>query len=161
MALADGESLATRTEAIDYATKRGWTDFLALDGDVQDARLRDGYDYIAAKTTWPGRLADTAQVGPFPRVGMTDREGRVVIGTPDQAKSANIEAARLAIAGPLMGGAQQQAVIRKKIGPIEKEFADPLSADQVRRDRLAYVHSLIRAAGGKLADGGSVTISKA
>lgn len=159
MALADGETLATRAESITYATKRGWADWLALDGEVQDAKLIEGSDYILAKTTWPGRIAESAQVGPFPRVGMRDREGRIVTGIPEAAKSANIEAARLALAGPLQGGAQEQAVIRKKIGPIEKEFADPQSADQVRADRLANVHALIRMAGGRIA-GGSVAISK-
>lgn len=160
MALTEGETIATRAESIDYATKRGWSDWLGLSGDAQDAALRDGSDYIVSVTTWPGTVASSTQIGPFPRVGWTDRERRPITGTPDQAKAANIEAARLSLAGPLVGGAQSPALIRKKVGQIEREFAAPKSAAQVAADRLANVHALIRSIGGKISGGSTVAISK-
>lgn len=148
MALSADESFATVAESVTYATARGWTDWTEAELATQEAKLREATDYITFSTRWPGRLVDSAQVLPFPRSGLYDREGRYIEGTPAAVKSATIEAARLALSGPLIGGAAEgQVVIRSKVGPIEEEFSEPRAASDVRRDRLAFVMMLLRGAG--------------
>lgn len=160
MALSADESFATVAESVTYATKRAWADWLAATEATQEAKLREATDYIVMTARWPGSLADYEQALPFPRIGAYDREGRYIEGTPDAVKAATIEAARLALGGLLIGGTSDaQVVIRRKVGPIEREFSQPRSAADVRRDRLAYVHLLLRGAGA-IIGGANVALLK-
>lgn len=148
MPLVAGESFATRAEALAYATAREWTDWIAASDNTQDAKLREATDYIAAAWTWPGYLADSEQVLPFPRTGYYDREGRAITGTPEKLKAATIEAARLALNGALMGGEVTATVKREKVGPIETEYAER-SSSSVRSERLSYIGLLLISTGAR------------
>lgn len=161
MALSADESFATVAESITYATARGWADWLAAETATQEAKLREATDYITSSARWPGRLADSAQVLPFPRDGLYDREGRYIEGTPAGVKNATIEAARLALSGLLIGGTTDaQSVVREKVGSLEVGYSSPRGAADVRRDRLAYVHLLLRATGAIIGGGVSVPLLK-
>lgn len=146
MSLTADESMATLAEFRTYATARQWPEAsagVAPDADVE-SWLRQGTDYLVATVTWPGTLAVDTQVSPWPRTGAKDREGRTLTGTPLCVKAATIEAARLAQDGALMGGAaaSEAQLIRKKTGPLEKEWA-PQSNAQVRQQKLAWVLTLL------------------
>lgn len=160
MALGPDESFATLAEADAYAAARGWTDWAEASEPAKEGGLRDATNYIVANARWPGRVVDLEQVGPFPRTGLKDVEGRTITGTPGAVKSATIEAARLSLSAPLLGGASDPIVIREKVDTIEVAYAEQKAAD-LRRDRLAWVWSLLRSAGAKQAGGVNVALSKA
>lgn len=161
MALTADESLASLAEADAYAAQRGWEDWAAASELTREGALRDATNYVVANARWPGRLASLDQVLPFPRVGLKDAEGRIITGTPAAVKNATIEAARLSLSAPLMGGPSEPIVIRERVeGAVEVEYAEQKAAD-LRRDRLAWVWSLLRSAGATRVGGVNVPLLKA
>ncbi len=157
--LGADETFATLAEADAYAMKRDWTDWAAASTTTRRAKLRESRDYIVTMYRWPSSyVVDSAQLGPWPRQYAYDREGRLLTGTPDQVKAAQIEAARVALTGPLLGkggDTSERGIKSEKIaGVIETTYDDLAPADQMRVDRLAYVDALLKSTGASGGSGG-------
>lgn len=122
--------LVLTADANAYAAARGWTDWAAaVTAGTADAAILDASTFIRAYYGPPSALTAEAELS---------------------ATSAVIEAARLALASPLLGGDQStQAVIREKVGPLETQYAAPRDPSAVRDDRLALVTALLIAAGAR------------
>lgn len=159
--LPAGLTFATLAEANARADMLGWTDWQAASNGKRKAALIEAADYIVTLYRWPqSYVADSTQALPWPRAYAYDREGRQITGTPAQVKTANIEAARLALGGPLLGGGSatpERGIKSEDVAGIIKTVYDDLpAADQLRLDRFAYVHALLRATG---ATGGTNSVN--
>lgn len=71
-----------------------------VDGALTQAQLDDAQIYLDARYLWPGKIESITQPNNWPRLSSTggvvlDANGRELIGTPDQVKRAEIEAAVL------------------------------------------------------------------
>lgn len=159
MAITTDQSYASVAEADAYASARGWTDWAAASTAAKEAALLESTAYLDATYRWPGSLADIAQVLGWPRADAYDREGRTLTGTPAAVVSAAIEAARLALTAPLIGGSADAAVTREKVGPLEVEYQQT-AAWVLRDQRLAWVASLLRSISG-IGSGTSIRLMRA
>ena len=134
---------ATAEQADAYASDREWTDWAAATPSRRLAALLDASTFIRFAYE-PPKIAGTI--------------------TEEMITDATIEAARLSLAGPLTGGnaAAEPQLIRKKTGPLEKEWAAPTvaSARQASNNRLSLVHSILAAAGARRKGGVNVSLSK-
>lgn len=144
------ETLATVEQADDYAAKMGWTDWSALNTAQKEANLRQATLYILANYQWDGSrfpygTAETAWPYEYVSLG-----GEAVYEQPQGVTTATIEAARLAISGPLMGGqtAGARQVRRVRIDKIEREY-EPSSRAADDNARLALVDAILRATGAR------------
>lgn len=110
-----------------YASARGWTDWAALAQPRKTAAVLDASTYVRASFAPPAR-ADEATEGTI--------------------QEAVIEAARLSLTGPLIGGDAAGKAARRsvKAGSVSVEF-DAQSPEALRSARLALVTSLLRSAG--------------
>lgn len=128
------DPLATVEQADAYAVARGWADWVALPPERKSAALLDASTYIKACYRAPAAT--------------TEAEDEMII-------EAAIEAARLSLSGPLIGGnaAGQRARKSVKAGSVAVEY-DTASTKDLTAARTALVAAMMRAAGVYLAGGG-------
>jgi len=131
----DANSYATAAEADTYFTDRGNATWLGTDAVKEQALIR-ATDYIEARYSqrFKGNFEfpDVPQRLSFPRLGLLDREGRVVTGVPEALKNATMEYALKALTENLFlepnidSNGLTPTLIRSKVGPIEDEteYAD-------------------------------------
>ncbi len=120
--LTNADSYVTVAEADTYATARNWTDWNGTTAQKQ-AALISATAYIDANYRFKGTLLTLTQSLAWPRVDVTDGEGRTITGVPSKVKSATIELARQAHLGPLVPTPETAAVKRKRVkaGSVETE----------------------------------------
>lgn len=123
---ADAESYGSLTDFKLWADGRGRV-YTAIYADAAiEAALREGFQYINVHRRYKGYIASTsAQVGAFPREGLTDWDGRTVTGVPQRVIWANFELAW----SRLIGGADLYQDLErggqlasKSVGPISKSW---------------------------------------
>lgn len=121
--LPNADSLASLAAADAYALARNWADWIAATTTAKEAALVSATSYIAASYSFLGYLLNLSQSLPFPRVGLYDRDGRLLTGVPAQVIAATVELARLALTAPLTPAPEAAAIKRKKIkaGSVETE----------------------------------------
>lgn len=125
--VAGANSFATRAEIIAYAAARGVT---LADDETTDFLAVQAIDYIWSRCL-KGDLVDETQTTPFPRSGLVS--GDTVEGyeysIPPAIKMAQLQLALDAGNGiTLTASANPAAVLkRSKVGPLEREFFEPLS----------------------------------
>ena len=136
--------LATDEEADAYAAARDWTNWGAASEAKRKGAILEAGSYVRFNWIAPRAFSDEA----------------------DQAATeAVIEAARLALTQPLMGGnaAAEPQLIRKKTGPLEKEWTVPTqgAAEAASRRRLGLVDAMLRASGAvRLSNGVNIALAK-
>lgn len=128
------DPLATVQQADDYAAAREWSDWAALSEAKKTTAILDASTFIKVSYS-PGRL-------------LTDRETALVV-------SATVEAARLSLTAPLIGGVEEPQVLKEGMKGFTTEYAEvrPGSASIAR---LALVSALLRSAG--LSGGSTVNV---
>lgn len=119
--------MVTVEDADTYAAARGWADWSALAGPRKSAAILDASTYVRSAYRPPARVGEAVEA---------------------QIKDAVIEAARLALAAPLLGGAEAGKRARKsvKAGSVAVEY-DGASSGDLNKARLALVTAMLRAAG--------------
>ena len=141
----------TRADADAYHLARGNTGWTGTN-DAKDAALQratdyiDGrYRYMTAGGCWKSMFRGTktgglAQELEWPRTGATDSEGNEIPDdeVPLKVEYATYEAALLELANPgslspIYVAARQ--VLRQKVGPIERTFAEPKEGDAMPPNR--------------------------
>lgn len=111
------------------------------DRSADKAALRDASGLLGCQP-WRGRPASTSQVQPFPRVGLTQTDGRVISGIPyDIAKATALLAVHLiAKADQPMSAETFRAY---QTGEVRGEFRAPMRDDLPRQVRTLinqYLH---------------------
>lgn len=148
MTLLATETLASVEFADAYALGRNWPEAAWSDKDIEikEAKLREATDFILGIWRWPSSAlyADTPPTA-WPYMG-ANVDGRWYYGVPTLLQNAAVETARLAVAGPLVGGEQTRLVRRKKIGSLEKEF-EPADRTRDQSDKFAFIASLLARTG--------------
>lgn len=129
--------LATVDQADAYATARGWADWIALPPERKSGAILDASTYIKACYQPPVEPSEAVDA---------------------QIADAAIEAARLSLTAPLIGGnaAGQRARKSVKAGSVAVEY-DTASTQDLTAARTALVTAMLRAAGVYLV-GASVNI---
>jgi len=119
--------MVTVEDADTYAVARGWADWSALAEPRKSAAILDASTYVRSAYRPPARTGEAVEA---------------------QIKDAVIEAARLALAAPLLGGAEAGKRARKsvKAGSVAVEY-DGASSGDLNKARLALVTAMLRAAG--------------
>lgn len=118
--------LATAEQADAYATARGWADWAAADARKAGAIL-DVSTFVRSAYRPPAKVTEAIEA---------------------QIADAVVEAARLSLTSPLLGGdaAGQRARKSVKAGSVSVEYETATSAD-LRAARTALVTAMLRAAG--------------
>lgn len=119
------DPLATVQQADDYASARGWSDWAALQQGQKSAAILDASTFIKVTYQPPRRLSASQS---------------------DLIVSATVEAARLALSGPLLGAVEEPQVLREKLKDLETTYAEA-KPGAARTSRLALVSALLRSAG--------------
>lgn len=135
------DPLATVEQADAYATARGWADWSPLTPERKAGALLDASTYIKACYRPPVSASEAVD---------------------GQIADAAIEAARLSLTAPLIGGnaAGQRARKSVKAGSVAVEY-DTGSAKDLSTARLALVMAMLRAVGVYLVGAGvNVRLSK-
>lgn len=127
------DPLATVEQADAYATARGWADW-SIQPERKTAALLDASTYIKACYRAPAATTEAVD---------------------EMISEAAIEAARLSLSGPLIGGnaAGQRARKSVKAGSVAVEY-DTASTKDLTAARTALVTAMLRAAGVYLVGGG-------
>lgn len=134
-------ALVATADATTYATARSWADWAAATSGAKDAAILEASTWLRAFWRPPCEYDEDADA---------------------QIEDAVIEASRLSLSAPLMGGndAALPVKIREKIGPLEDEW-EPVNAQRLRNDRLALINAMLRAAGARGGAGGvNVSLAK-
>lgn len=118
--------------------------WMALDDAAQQAALEQGAQYLTLNYVYKGWITDTNQVLPFPRVGLTDREGRIVSGIPQQVKDAELILALASTTTQLFkndttGGIKSES---SSVGPISKSVT--YAGEKSTQTRFTLVDALLR-----------------
>jgi hypothetical protein len=135
------DPLATISAADIYASARTWTDWSDAAAEKKAGALLDASTFVRASYRAPALLsaAQTTLI-----------------------ESAVIEAARLALTSPLMGGAAAGQRVKKSVraGSVAVEYAaaDPR---RLNADRLQLVTAILGSVGLRRASGVNVPLSKA
>lgn len=157
---ADAEAFASVAEYDAYLLARGITNTSTT--TVKENALRGGASYLANayRDQWRGIRAAQEQSLPWPRVEgfrgyaggvimpFIDSDGFEILSTvvPIQVKHANIEAARLVIAGtslePALARGGEIKSISKGVGPLSKAITYMDGAPTV--DRYTVIEGLLR-----------------
>ncbi|WP_295198729.1 hypothetical protein [uncultured Brevundimonas sp.] len=132
------DPLATVEQADAYAGQRLWADWSALLPEQKVAAILDASSFIRSSFRAPAVATDAIEA---------------------QISEAAIEAARLSLTSPLIGGhtAGQRAKTSVKAGSVAVEF-EKVSTRDLRTARLSLVTALLRAA-GVLGTGGGVNVA--
>lgn len=134
------DPLATVEQADAYATARGWADWSILTPERKSGALLDASTYIKAVYRPPA----------------VDSEA--ITG---QIADAAVEAARLSLTSPLIGGDAAGRLARKsvKAGSVAVEY-ETVSSKDLRTARTALVTAMLRAAGVYGVGGVNVRLAK-
>lgn len=119
--------LATVDQADAYAQARGWSDWTALTPERKSGAILDASTFVGSVYRPPAQVSDAIEA---------------------QIADAVIEAARLSLSAPLLGGdaAGQRARKSVKAGSVAVEYETATSAD-LRTARTALITAMLRAAG--------------
>jgi hypothetical protein len=153
---ANSEAYASVADFKSYCDARGIS-YAALSDAQIEQRLRLGADYMVSvyRDAWAGNRVSSTQALDWPRqnVTMKDGPGQNLYpdyypnnAVPDAVKRANIELANRA-GSPLIPD-ETQAVKRKKVGPVEVEYADYSRATRTYRAIDTLLAPLLAAGGG-------------
>lgn len=137
----DAGPMVTVAQADAYASDRGWTEWAALDEARKSAAILDASTYVRSVYRPPAKVSDA---------------------TEDQISGAVIEASRLAVSAPLMGGADAGKRVRRsvKAGSVAVEYEGTSTGD-LNKARLALVIAMLRAAGAyAIGSGVNVRLAK-
>lgn len=151
MSLSADESYASLAEADTYASDRAWSDWADATDPAKEAALRVASQYLDVAFIWPGQLSSTDQMLGWPRAYAYDRDGRTLSDVPSVVKTATIEAARLALTGPLVGGAEagKRLPQRVKAATVEVDFGAAATASGLREQQLELVGAILRRLGAR------------
>lgn len=118
--------LATVDQADAYATARGWSDW-AIQPERKAGAIHDASTFVRSAYRPPAKVTEAVET---------------------QIMDAVIEAARLSLTSPLLGGdaAGQRARKSVKAGSVAVEYETATSAD-LRTARTALITAMLRAAG--------------
>lgn len=133
--------LATVAEADAYATARGWSDWAALTPERKSGAILDASTFVRAAYRPPAKATTAVE---------------------EQISEAVIEAARLSLTSPLIGGDKAGQAARKsvKAGSVAVEY-EATSAETRNAARLALVTGLLRYAGvSAIGSGVNVRLAK-
>lgn len=119
--------LATVEQADAYAQARGWSDWAARTAERKSGAILDASTYVRASYRPPAKVCTSVE---------------------RQISEAVIEAARLSLTSPLIGGDKAGQAARKsvKAGSVAVEY-EASSAESRSAARLALVAGLLRYAG--------------
>lgn len=119
--------LATVEQADAYAQARGWSDWAALTAERKSGAILDASTYVRASYRPPAKVCTSVE---------------------RQISEAVIEAARLSLTSPLIGGDKAGQAARKsvKAGSVAVEY-EASSAESRSAARMALVAGLLRYAG--------------
>lgn len=119
--------LATVEQADAYAAARGWSDWTAVQPERKAGAILDASTFVRSAYRPPAQVSEAI-------------EGQIT--------DAAIEAARLSLTSPLLGGdvAGQRARKSVKAGSVAVEYETATPAD-LRAARTALVTAMLRAAG--------------
>lgn len=133
--------LATVDQADAYAQARGWSDWAALTPEQKSGAILDASSYVRASYRPPANVSAAVE---------------------EQISEAVIEAARLSLTSPLIGGDKAAQAARKsvKAGSVAVEY-ETSSAESRSAARLALVAGLLRYAGAyPIGSGVNVRLAK-
>lgn len=126
--IAGANSFVTRAEIIDYAALRG---VVIEDDEASDVFAIQAMDYLWS-LCFKGDMVDPAQTTPFPRSGLIDGDDvdGYVYTIPAGIKNAQLQLALDAKSGIILTASANTPgeVKRTKVGPIEREFFQSVSA---------------------------------
>lgn len=149
----DANGYISTAYADTYFADRGVTTWTGTD-DVKGQAIIKATDYI--ETRWTGQFLgrlefpDAPQALSFPRLGLYDKEGRVIEGMPVSLQKATAEYALRALSSSLFleptveTNGQRVQRSRDKVGPIEeeREYVQGAAVSTLRpfpaADRLIY-----------------------
>jgi hypothetical protein len=119
--------LVTADQADAYAAARGWSDWAALTAERKSGAILDASTYVRASYRPPAEASPSVE---------------------GQISEAVIEAARLSLTSPLIGGDKAGQAARKsvKAGSVAVEY-EASSSESRNAARLALVAGLLRYAG--------------
>lgn len=130
------DTYATLAEADAYASYRSWADWDALTDAVKEARLSDAAEYLDQSYSWKGQITSQTQFMAWPRMGVYDKEGRLIASDayPAKLKNAQVELARLASAA-LVTNDTGGAVSALSAGSVSITFKDTDKASEAGKYR--------------------------
>lgn len=125
---ANANSFGTLEEADAYfATRLYSTAWTSADIEVKKAALIMATSALTANICWVGSPTDAVQVLPFPRTGMSDRNGNEIADTviPQDLKIAEFELALAMLKSDRTAESDIEAVglTKLKAGPVELSFS--------------------------------------
>lgn len=126
ISLADAETYFTN-----HGPPSGWTGTDA----VKEGALRYAASWLDSTYAWAGVIVDSDQALDWPRSGVYDDEGRLLAADeiPQRLRDAQCEAALEHLSAALNVGLDRGGLVkRRKVGPLETEFADHAPGRRVR-----------------------------
>lgn len=122
--VAGADTYATLAQADAYAAARGWSDWEGASVATREAALQSAAAWLDASFDWVGRIASIDQPLAWPRSGAFDKEGRRVSGIPTRLIDAQIELARLEIAGGILEFVTEGQIRKVKADSVSVEYVD-------------------------------------
>lgn len=144
MALVVGtDTYVTLAAADAYALARAWTAWASATDEVKEAALRTAATYLDQSYEWNGSISDIEQVQAWPRMEVTDREGRELASdaVPSAVENAQIELAYIGLSAALVTNEAQGDVKRVKADTVEVEFMHGQRVSE--GDRFRWVDRLL------------------
>jgi len=151
--VAGAVAYSTATELRDYVPRGGLAVPSGATDEQLEAALVRGTAYVEAafSSRWPGVRETEDQGLAWPRADALDIEGYELSGVPQALKNACMEAALIEAneAGALTEALERGGMlIRKKTGPLEKEYAAGAPVGTVYPVIKQCLASIMRLGGG-------------
>lgn len=124
--IAGANSFVSVAGADAFFADRADTAWSALSSGAKQAALIEASSYLDSyyAADWPGTILSSDQGLSWPRTGAFDANGRALEGVPSKVVEAVCLLAKEASAAPLVVSYDAAAVVtRKKLGPLETEYA--------------------------------------
>lgn len=120
------DSYISVADADTYHSNLSNSAWASADDADKEVALRKATQYLDATYKWIGTIYSTTQSLGWPRVSVTDKEGRDLdYSVPLNIKNATCELALIALSSSLVVNTDSSSYIkREKVGPIETEYKD-------------------------------------
>jgi len=142
-----------------YAEDRSWTDWTAASDEAKEAAMIEATTYLDTSYSWKGSISLLTQALAWPRLGVTDREGRTMTGVPARIKDACCELARLKLSGALVTARTEAEVQSLQAGSVSITYAQGSRVKEA--ERFAWVDRLLVGLQSGRAGGVNINLSKA
>lgn len=137
--LSNANSYAARADADAYFALRNDTTWSAASTTARDAALVEATSYLDLVYPWSGTILTHAQALGWPRLWVTDDEGRAITGVPAGVVEATYVLARVALDQDLLPALPRGGMItEERLDSLEVSYAAgaPLGVVHPRVDAL-------------------------